>query len=94
MRESPLGSFLILLLRGYRRVLSPLLGQRCRFYPTCSAYCIDAIRVHGVVKGLGLTGLRVLKCQPFHPGGLDPVPPARGWPMSSDLRPGGEDGVE
>jgi len=68
---------LIAFVRVYQRLLSPLLGQRCRFFPTCSDYCIEAMQRHGVVKGLGLAGLRVLKCQPFHPGGFDPVPPRR-----------------
>jgi len=68
---------LIAFVRAYQRLLSPLLGRRCRFFPTCSDYCIEALRRHGVLKGLGLAGLRVLKCQPFHPGGFDPVPPRR-----------------
>ena len=78
MRPSPISSFIIGGVRAYQRLISPLLGRRCRFYPTCSEYCIEAIRSHGLVKGLGLAGLRLLKCQPFHPGGFDPVPKARG----------------
>jgi putative membrane protein insertion efficiency factor len=62
----------------YQRYLSPLKGSpSCRFHPTCSSYAIEAIEVHGVLKG-GLMGIwRVLRCHPFHPGGYDPVPPRR-----------------
>jgi len=63
-------------IRFYRRFLSPLKGPpSCRFHPTCSAYAIEAIEVHGVFKGGYLAVRRVLKCHPLHPGGLDPVPP-------------------
>jgi uncharacterized protein len=63
-------------IRFYRHFLSPLKGApSCRFHPTCSAYAIEAIEVHGVFKGSYLAVRRVLKCHPLHPGGLDPVPP-------------------
>ncbi|MEJ2288913.1 MAG: membrane protein insertion efficiency factor YidD, partial [Deinococcales bacterium] len=63
-------------IRFYRRFLSPLKGApSCRFHPTCSAYAIEAIEVHGVLKGSYLAVRRVLKCHPLHPGGFDPVPP-------------------
>ena len=62
------------LLRGYQMVVSPLLGQRCRFYPTCSQYAIEAVDRHGVIRGLWLSVRRVARCHPFHPGGFDPVP--------------------
>jgi putative membrane protein insertion efficiency factor len=58
----------------YRYAISPLLGQRCRFYPSCSAYAAEALTKHGVLKGLWLSTKRVLRCHPFHPGGHDPVP--------------------
>ena len=58
----------------YRLALSPLLGARCRFYPTCSSYAKQAIQQWGIAKGLALTLRRLAKCQPFHPGGYDPVP--------------------
>lgn len=78
-----LARLLILLIRLYQRGVSPfkrvLLGTRgcCRFYPTCSNYAIDAIRVHGAVAGGWLAVLRVLRCNPFFRGGFDPVPKRR-----------------
>jgi putative membrane protein insertion efficiency factor len=68
---------LVALLRGYQRFVSPLLPPSCRFHPTCSSYAVEALRVHGVLKGTGLTLVRLAKCAPWHPGGLDPVPPRR-----------------
>lgn len=68
---------LLALLRGYKLVLSPWLGNNCRFYPSCSDYAAEALRSHGVIRGLGLAVWRILRCHPFHPGGPDPVPPAR-----------------
>jgi uncharacterized protein len=62
----------------YSRAISPALPPRCRFYPTCSAYAAEAIEVHGAVRGTGLALVRLLKCAPWHPGGVDPVPPSRG----------------
>ena len=66
---------LIALIRGYQKFISPHLGDNCRFYPTCSAYAIEALRVHGVCKGVLLAGWRILRCNPFGKGGVDPVPP-------------------
>ncbi|MDD7966097.1 membrane protein insertion efficiency factor YidD [Actinomycetospora lemnae] len=76
---------LVAVLRVYQRWISPLFPPSCRFHPTCSAYAIGALRTHGVVIGTGLTLVRVAKCAPWHPGGLDPVPPRGhrtrcGWP--------------
>ena len=65
---------LIVLLTGYRRFVSPLLGPRCRFYPSCSAYALEAVQVHGALRGSWLAVRRLSRCHPFHPGGLDPVP--------------------
>lgn len=59
----------------YRYAISPLIGPRCRFYPTCSTYAVEAIQQHGAVKGGCLTLKRLAKCHPFHEGGEDPVPP-------------------
>ena len=61
------------MIQAYRLCLSPLLGPACRFEPTCSAYARDAIMKYGVAKGIGMACLRLLKCHPFHPGGLDQV---------------------
>jgi uncharacterized protein len=66
--------FFLLLIKGYKIFLSPLLGNNCRFYPTCSTYMYEAIDTHGVFKGIFLGSKRLLKCHPFHPGGNDPVP--------------------
>jgi putative membrane protein insertion efficiency factor len=66
---------LIALLRGYRFLISPLYGQVCRYHPTCSAYALEAITVHGSLKGTWLAVRRVLRCHPWALGGHDPVPP-------------------
>ncbi|MBE9222637.1 membrane protein insertion efficiency factor YidD [Cyanobacterium stanieri LEGE 03274] len=66
--------FLILLIKGYRGFISPLFPPSCRFQPTCSAYALEAIALHGTIKGGYLALKRILKCHPFHPGGYDPVP--------------------
>jgi putative membrane protein insertion efficiency factor len=63
-------------LLAYRRLISPLLPPGCRFYPSCSAYAIQAVARHGVVRGAVYTARRLLRCHPLHPGGYDPVPPA------------------
>jgi uncharacterized protein len=68
---------LVLLIEGYRRFVSPFLGQRCRFAPSCSAYAVGAIRTHGALRGLWLAGRRVARCHPWNHGGVDPVPPVR-----------------
>jgi len=69
---------LVGLVAGYRKFVSPLLMERCRFYPSCSAYALEAIQIHGAGRGSLLAVRRLGRCHPFHPGGLDPVPPARG----------------
>jgi hypothetical protein len=60
----------------YRWTIGPLLPRVCRFHPSCSAYALEALRIHGPFRGLYLTARRLLRCQPFHPGGFDPVPPS------------------
>jgi uncharacterized protein len=59
---------------AYRRYLSPAIPARCRFYPSCSAYALEAVAKHGGIRGSGLAVWRILRCHPFHPGGYDPVP--------------------
>lgn len=78
-----LAGFLVGLLSGYRRWVSPLMAPRCRFAPTCSEYALTALQRHGAARGSLLAGRRVLRCQPFHPGGYDPVPPQRTSATSS-----------
>ena len=68
---------LVGIIRLYQRWLSPWLGQNCRFYPSCSQYAIDALRIHGVVFGLLYATWRILRCNPFCEGGHDPVPEKR-----------------
>jgi uncharacterized protein len=71
---------LVVLLTGYRRLVSPLLPPSCRFYPSCSAYALEAVQVHGALRGSWLAARRLSRCHPFHAGGLDPVPAARPAP--------------
>ncbi len=67
----------ISIIRFYQVVISPLKPPTCRFYPTCSQYGLEAVQRFGAFKGGWLTIKRVLKCHPFHPGGVDPVPEKR-----------------
>lgn len=60
---------------AYRRWISPALPPTCRYYPSCSEYALTAVAVHGPVRGIGLAVRRLLRCHPFHPGGVDHVPP-------------------
>lgn len=69
-----MNKLLVWALRAYQLLLSPMLGQRCRFYPTCSNYAIEALRVHGTARGSWLAARRVCRCHPWHPGGVDLVP--------------------
>lgn len=72
-----MGRVLVALIRWYQRIISPLLGENCRFYPSCSQYAIDAIRAHGAIVGMSFTLWRIVRCQPLCRGGYDPVPESR-----------------
>ncbi|WP_017595549.1 membrane protein insertion efficiency factor YidD [Nocardiopsis potens] len=76
-RPNPLARALILPIRGYQRFISPLFPPVCRFYPSCSTYAVQALQTHGALRGLWLAVRRIARCHPFHPGGLDPVPPRK-----------------
>lgn len=73
-RPGPVARMLVALVRAYQRWISPALAPRCRFYPSCSAYAVTAIQRFGAVRGTVMAAWRLLKCQPFHPGGIDHVP--------------------
>ena len=70
-----LGRIFILMIRGYQIVLSPIMGGQCKYYPSCSNYAIEAIRVHGPFKGVRLSAWRLMRCNPASHGGVDHVPP-------------------
>ncbi len=79
-RSSLPAQALMLGITGYQKYLSPLKGApSCRFVPSCSSYALEAVRIHGAAKGTVLATIRVLKCQPLHPGGFDPVPEPGMW---------------
>lgn len=65
------------IIRFYQRRISPLFGPKCRYYPTCSQYALEALEVHGLLKGSLLTIGRLMRCNIFFPGGVDPVPPKK-----------------
>ncbi|WP_153146999.1 membrane protein insertion efficiency factor YidD [Dechloromonas sp. H13] len=65
---------LVALLRTYQYAISPFLGRRCRYYPSCSEYAVEAVQKYGALKGGWLGVKRVCRCHPWHPGGYDPVP--------------------
>ena len=65
---------LLVLIRCYKYAISPLLGSRCRFYPSCSEYTAEAVEKHGALKGALLGMKRIFRCHPWNPGGFDPVP--------------------
>ena len=71
-------NFLVLLIKAYRKVISPLYGDVCRYYPTCSAYGLGQIQQRGVVFGSVLTVLRIVRCNPWSQGGVDEVKPGSG----------------
>ena len=67
------------MIRLYQITISPLLGPVCRYYPSCSHYGLEAIKTHRTAKGIALTAARILRCNPWSDGGLDPVPPRGSW---------------
>lgn len=69
-------NLLLALIRLYQLILSPIIGNQCRFHPTCSHYAAQAIQDRGALRGSALAIARLLRCHPFHPGGFDPVPAA------------------
>jgi putative membrane protein insertion efficiency factor len=76
-------------IRGYQLFISPLLGPRCRFYPSCSAYAVEALTAHGALRGSYLAVRRLLRCHPWNPGGVDHVPPKRSGIAPASPRPHG-----
>ena len=75
---------LIAIIRAYRYLISPWLGNHCRFHPSCSHYALESLERHGAARGLWLALRRLLRCHPWHPGGYDPVPPThRSRPASA-----------
>lgn len=82
--KTALSKFLIGLVNIYRYLISPIIGPRCRFYPTCSTYMIEAIQLHGPIKGTWLGLKRLGRCHPYNEGGYDPVPGACGHQSCSE----------
>lgn len=83
---------LVVLVRVWRAVVSPLYGDVCKYHPSCSAYGLEALRTHGAVKGSLLAAWRILRCNPFSRGGYDPVPgteAARAWQAEQAARAAG-----
>jgi putative membrane protein insertion efficiency factor len=76
-------------IRVYQLLISPLLGPRCRFYPSCSSYAVEALQRHGALRGSWLAVRRLGRCHPWNPGGPDPVPPARPVAAQTSHRPHG-----
>ena len=83
----PFTWLLVGIIRLYQLVLSPLLGPKCKFYPSCSSYAIGALRTHGPLKGSTLATYRICRCHPWQLGGLDPVPAKGAW--RPDINPDG-----
>ncbi|SHG20059.1 hypothetical protein SAMN05443575_1654 [Jatrophihabitans endophyticus] len=81
-RGGPLTRLLLAAIRFYRIGISPLRPPACRYHPSCSAYAVEALEVHGGLRGSWLALRRLLRCHPFHAGGDDPVPPRAGRPAS------------
>jgi putative membrane protein insertion efficiency factor len=74
---SPLAAVLAAAVRAYQLVLRPVIGAHCRFEPSCSHYAVQALSAHGAARGSMLAAARIVRCNPWHPGGYDPVPPPK-----------------
>lgn len=81
----PVMLLLVGAIRTYQLLVSPLLGPRCKFYPSCSAYGVEALQIHGPGKGLLLLGGRICRCHPWQLGGINPAPPYGQWRAAVDL---------
>ncbi|GAB3592504.1 hypothetical protein GCM10027446_13260 [Angustibacter peucedani] len=92
-RPGPLAVVLLVLVRTYQLVISPWIAPRCRFYPSCSAYAVTALRRHGALKGSYLAARRLLRCHPWNPGGVDHVP-AKGEATTPTDHPTAADAVD
>lgn len=90
-RPGPLARVLLVPIRWYQRWLSPVLPPACRFQPSCSNYAVEALQTHGALRGGWLALRRLLRCGPWHPGGLDPVPPRSPGPACPTDLPQGEE---
>jgi len=75
-------AIILVLFKLYQNVLSPFIGNSCRFYPSCSTYAIDAYKSFGILTGTSLTIKRLVKCHPYHPGGLDQLPKKNDYPIN------------
>jgi putative membrane protein insertion efficiency factor len=73
---SPVAYLAVGIVRGYQWTIRPLIGAHCRFWPSCSEYAVEAFKQHGALRGGALAARRILRCNPWHEGGYDPVPPA------------------
>lgn len=76
---------LLLIITGYRKFISPLFPPSCRLHPSCSTYALQAVKTHGPIKGFLLAGWRLIRCNPFTKGGVDPVPVKGAWRANIDL---------
>lgn len=86
--RNPVTWMLLGLVRGYQLIVSPWLAPTCKYYPSCSAYAVTALRRHGPVRGTTLAVWRLLRCNPWSNGGVDHVPPRRSGPIPSQAPPG------
>jgi putative membrane protein insertion efficiency factor len=87
MSASLVARILVAPIRFYQRFISPALPASCRYYPTCSAYAVESLQVHGALRGSWLSVRRVARCHPWHAGGFDPVPPRRERSSAADSSP-------